>query len=119
MKSILSILMLIAVFTQLLWGSRYLVDYYVNSDYYKARCINKDLPQLNCDGKCILALKIKAQSKADTENTEVILPISSEYTWVSYLIKFSIQVTPETQKSSLYLNRYSRLFEWNIFKPPV
>ncbi len=118
MKQIFSLVMLIAVFTQMLWGSGYLLDYYVNTDYYKEHCVNKELPQLNCDGKCILAKKIKQQTSKQTDPA-VITPISSEYTSYALTFSFVKNDPPADLKLSLYFNRYTHLFEWDIFKPPV
>lgn len=43
-------------------------DYELRKDYIiKVYCINKNLPELHCDGKCYLAKKI-AQSKEKDEN---------------------------------------------------
>lgn len=118
MRQLFSIVMLIAVFTQMLWGSGYLVDYYVNTDYYKSLCVNKEMPQLNCDGKCVLAQKIKKQASAKNESI-LIIPISSEYISNVMIVSFQKVDTPESPKLSQYINRYSHLFEWDIFKPPI
>ncbi len=112
-------MMLIAVGVQLMWGSGYLVDYYVNTDYYKSLCVNKEMPELNCDGKCILAQKIKTQSDKKTENPETILPISSEYLWNVQAIAFKKQTGIEEPQETRYHNHYVHLFLWDIFKPPV
>lgn len=43
-------------------------DYELRKDYIiKVYCVNKNLPELHCDGKCYLAEKI-AQSKENDEN---------------------------------------------------
>ncbi len=118
MRQLFSIVMLIAIFTQLLWGSGYLVDYYVNTDYYKSLCVNKELPQLNCDGKCVLAKKIKQQAN-EKNDPVVVIPISNEYTWGALNISFLKTDTPDAPKLSQYINSYSHLFEWDIFKPPI
>ena len=118
MRQLFSIVMLVAVFTQMLWGSGYLVDYYVNTDYYKSLCVNKELPKLNCNGKCVLAKKIKQQASEESDPM-VIIPISSEYTSDTLNISFIETDKPESPKLSLYINKYSRLFEWDIFKPPT
>ncbi len=111
--------MLMAVFVQLMWGSGYLMDYYVNTDYYKSLCVNKERPELNCDGKCILAQKIKKQSDNKDDNPQTIQPISSEYLWNVTAIAFTKQTAIEDPQETRYYNQYLLLFMWAIFKPPV
>lgn len=46
-----------------------LVEYLVNQDYIaEFLCINKDRPQLNCDGKCYLAKKLNEQDEKKRKN---------------------------------------------------
>lgn len=45
-------------------------DYYVNTSVYAAHCINKDKPQLHCNGKCRLSKKLQQENKKDQDNTE-------------------------------------------------
>lgn len=45
------------------------VDYSLHKEYIqKVLCINKSRPQLNCNGKCVLAQRI--QKELDAENAE-------------------------------------------------
>lgn len=45
-------------------------DYYANINAYAARCINKDKPQMHCNGKCRLSKKLQQENKKDQDNTE-------------------------------------------------
>lgn len=81
MKRLLSHIMLLSIVTHMLYSSGYLLDYYVNTDFYKANCINQDRPELHCDGKCILAQKIAAAAQQDQQDAKdkTMLPASMEY----------------------------------------
>ena len=64
---------LTALFLVLLYGialikpAMPLIDYYTKLDAYLEQCINKDRPDLQCKGQCILMQKIKAlNGEADT-----------------------------------------------------
>lgn len=47
-----------------------LVEYYANQDFFaKVLCINKDKPEMACNGKCILMQKLKRVSAAPAEQT--------------------------------------------------
>lgn len=52
-----------------LYNSMVMVYYEVNYDYYIEHCENKTLPQLHCDGKCILAQQLiqEEESSSPTE----------------------------------------------------
>lgn len=42
----------------------FLVDYHFNRDYYEALCVNKDKPEMHCNGKCELR---KEASQSNSE----------------------------------------------------
>jgi len=53
-----------------------LVEYYTNQDFFaKVLCINKDKPEMACNGKCILMQKLKRVSAAPAEQTPDTPPI--------------------------------------------
>jgi hypothetical protein len=72
MRSFIAYLLLFAIMLPTLspWGT---VAYFnINRNYIaKVLCENRDRPQLNCNGKCYLAKKLKQQQdKKDKETTE-------------------------------------------------
>ncbi|MCL8536518.1 hypothetical protein M9991_06515 [Chryseobacterium gallinarum] len=101
-----------------------LVEYAVNYNYIKdVLCINKNKPELHCNGKCYLS---KALAKTnDTESLPLgkiknsgqkildtyILPEITEIVYSEKNLFFSFNFTYETT--------YSFLFLKPVFKPPV
>ena len=74
MRSFIAFLLLFAILLPTLspWGT---VAYFNINRNYIARvlCENRDRPQLNCNGKCYLAKKLKQQQeKKDKETTEQV-----------------------------------------------
>jgi len=74
MRSFIASLLLFAIMLPTLspWGT---VAYFNINRNYIARvlCENRDRPQLNCNGKCYLAKKLKQQQdKKDKETTEQV-----------------------------------------------
>ena len=74
MRSFIAFLLLFAILLPTLspWGT---VAYFNINRKYIARvlCENRDRPQLNCNGKCYLAKKLKQQQeKKDKETTEQV-----------------------------------------------
>lgn len=88
-------------------------------------CINKDMPELNCDGKCYLAQQLnKASNSNDTENDKYLNVISQSFMPVYFSayqdVKFQSCLFKENKESKLvYLNNYSFLQELNNLKPPI
>lgn len=81
MKSIISLLLSSIIFLASFQNSLFYVDYQLNPDYYKALCINKQKPELQCNGKC----QVKNQSEKETS------PISE--------IKYSFELNIVPSKS--------------------
>jgi hypothetical protein len=72
MKNALAYLLIFATLlpTVSQWGT--IAYYNVNKEYIaRVLCVNRDKPDLHCDGKCYLAKRLKAQQdKQDKETTE-------------------------------------------------
>lgn len=111
--------MLLSIMIQLLWGSGYLMDYYVNTDYYKEQCVNKDIPELNCDGKCLLAEKIKQQQQESQEGTSHMLPITTEYTFSCSAVTFDPIEPYQHGQDVIYFEHYAYSSLSKVFKPPI
>ncbi len=108
-----------AIVVQLQWRSGYLVDYYINTDSYRALCVNKALPEMNCDGKCILAEKLKKQKQQKKDESNVmLLPISFEFTFISYITEIQEVISHQVISYALYYSFYTFLSQIDIFKPP-
>lgn len=45
-------------------------DYYLNKKDYLVRCVNKNRPQLKCNGQCLLMKKIRAKEQKDQDDAE-------------------------------------------------
>lgn len=65
MKSIITILLSSIVFLASFQNSLFYVDYHLNKDYYEALCINKQKPELNCNGKC------EVKKESEKENSPI------------------------------------------------
>ncbi|WP_338870210.1 hypothetical protein WBJ53_22155 [Spirosoma sp. SC4-14] len=73
------------------WGT---IAYYHANKAYIARvlCVNRDKPELHCDGKCFLAKKLKEQQdKQDKETTERVqnLPVLQLFCQANPLFQFT------------------------------
>ncbi|MAU15206.1 MAG: hypothetical protein CMH46_06650 [Muricauda sp.] len=82
-------------------------------------CENKDRPELNCDGKCMLAKMLQAQ----TDDDERPMPIIGwEEVLVFYMDLPSYNIhngMEENGNSFYYMNSYAYRFIGTLIKPPM
>ena len=83
------------------WGT--IAYYQINKEYItRVLCENRDRPQLNCNGQCYLAKKLKAQQdKQDQETSEQVQNIPSLHLFASPLALFAFLKT--------YFSKHRRL----------
>lgn len=114
--------MLLAITIHIFWSSGYLVDYYTDMDAYKALCVNKDKPALQCDGKCILAQKIAAADQAKSQKDEAELPpipvVSTQYMIAAFTMIFDLP-NLVMYYQQYWQEPYFKSFIKTIFKPPT
>lgn len=120
MKIFVIILTLIMTFKPVLP----LVDYAVNYDYIsEVLCINKDKPELKCNGKCHLQNELAKASDDSSEqnNQENNLKISQVEFSSLHVFSISISAISEPLESNipLFNNNYSYLPSYSIFHPPL
>jgi len=96
------------------------IDFKLNQDYIsKVLCINRDRPQLDCDGQCILMQKMKSTQDADhpeqsQSSKTQLLEIFSELTALFLPMSFpSVQEEFFPYNESVSVENFS-----SIFHPP-
>lgn len=70
-KQVITVFLLLIWFSQL--SGRYFVmlDFYLNQDFIaQTLCINRDKPQMHCNGHCQLSKKLNEESKKNQESPE-------------------------------------------------
>ncbi|MDQ6477606.1 hypothetical protein [Dyadobacter sp. LHD-138] len=125
MRSFITSILLLAIMLPTIspWGT--IAYFHFNRDYIaRVLCENRDKPQLNCDGKCYLAKKLKQQQdKQDKETTERVQnsPVLQLFTQPVFAFDFlhSESFFGDEQKVSFYYNllRYSTPC-FGILQPP-
>src|SRR5690606_7429922 len=96
------------------------VYYSLNREGFIAQlCENKDRPELNCDGKCMLAKMLQAQTDGD----ERPMPIIGWEQLTVFLVKlpsYNLQIELGIDPTSFqYSNNYSYQFTLKPHKPPI
>lgn len=54
-------------------------DYLINIQDYIASCVNKDKPEMHCNGQCQMAEKMQEENNNDKNNPQTNLEISVVY----------------------------------------
>lgn len=81
-------------------------------------CENKDKPELNCDGKCMLAQMLQAQSEDD----EPMPIIGWEEVLVFFVVLPSYSMSPEDnheRHTVQYVDLYTYHYTPRLIKPPM
>lgn len=114
-------ILLVALTLQSFYRSIMAVDYQINLPDYIAKCINKEKPQLHCDGQCMLIKKIREKEKEDTKKNLVIYEYSTHYVHKEQTAFTAYQPNEEIIEKtfSLYLIDYRFTYDKPIFRPPI
>jgi hypothetical protein len=122
MKRILPILFLLAFVTTSLKQYYPYLDYSINKNYISEfLCVNKDKPELRCEGKCHLNKQLKKINTEDNGN----FPIPSPNEEVSSILFFQsdrpisfVIITESDLKKSNYNASFVSSFQLEIPTPP-
>lgn len=114
---------LLLVFTmQTFYASGFTLWFYANRKAIaQEHCINKNRPELKCDGKCFLSMKMKEAGHHQDENAPLQvkqLLEGSPYTLFNSSIDFNI---PDTRIVHVcgYTSAYDYLHSNSLFRPPL
>src|SRR5699024_11009918 len=96
-------------------------DYYLNTAAYIAQCINKEKPQMHCNGKCQLENKLEETDENDSQKPvknnnqlhEVILFLDD--------LELFNYLNLETRNKSFFRPQTAKTKErpHSIFRPPI
>ncbi len=96
------------------------VEYAINYDYIsEVLCINKDKPELHCNGKCYVMNQLKEQKSEDLKS----LQISMEEYPIGFVEIVSIDIPKKifciTKKTHFYQQNYTYIADNSVFHPPT
>src|SRR5690606_758806 len=114
-------ILLVALTLQSFYRSIMAMEYQINLPEYLAKCINKDRPQLHCDGQCVLMKKIREKEKEETKKNLVVYEYNALYVHKEHIIYTMYQPKEEINPNhfSPYLIDYIFSYNTSIFRPPI
>ncbi len=100
--------------------------YELNIDYITQKyCVNKEKPQLECNGKCHLAKELNTiTSDLSDENEEnrtsyVLEVFSPLFLEVQSLFNLEMAQDQFSKHTFFYKNKYVSVLEYDLLKPPI
>jgi hypothetical protein len=121
LRFILSITLALLILLNSLGRVFIVLEYQLNKDYIaKILCINRDKPQLACNGKCHLKKQLQ-KAEEQEKKTANSAEGKSEMPWLCYMASFSLQ-TPVFKLIptivGVYLMAHTTAHPFGIFQPP-
>ncbi|TYP97699.1 hypothetical protein BC792_102121 [Sphingobacterium allocomposti] len=114
-------MLLVALTLHSFYRSIMTLEYQIHLPDYIAKCINKDKPQLHCDGQCVLMKKIKEKEKEETKKSLAAYEYSAHYIHKEKTFFTSSLPHMDIMKEPLspYLADYRFNYHTAIFRPPI
>ncbi len=114
-------LLFVALTLQSFYRSIMAVEYQIHLPDYIAKCINKDKPQLHCNGQCELMKKIEEKEDKEAKKNVVVYEYSSLYVHNGSIALALPQLQEVTDQGrfSPYLIDYRFNYHAAIFRPPI
>lgn len=114
-------MLLVALTLQSFYRSIMTVEYQIHLPEYIAKCINKDQPQLHCNGQCVLMKKIEEKENKEAKKSLVVYEYSSLYVHSAHIALALHKPQEETNQNlfSPYLVDYRFNYHTAIFRPPI
>ena len=110
---------MLILMSNLRFSSMYVYYSLDREGFIEQLCENKDKPELNCDGKCMLAKMLQAQ----TDEDEQPMPMIGWEDVLVFFIDLPSYTMPnsneENRNSFYYMDFYSFRFNDTLFKPPM
>lgn len=121
MRRFFTYILLVSLTLQSFYRSIATMEYQIHLPEYIAKCINKDKPELHCDGQCILMEKIREKEKEESKQNLLVYEYSSLYVnkeYTAFTMKQPVDDTLDTP-SFPYLASYQFDYNTPIFRPPI
>jgi len=121
LRTLCTYILLLALTLQSFYRSIMAVEYQIHLPDYIAMCINKDKPQLHCDGQCVLMKKIREKEKEETKKNLLVYEYSALYVHKErpVLTLYRPNEEPLDKPFSPYLIDYRFNYNTPIFRPPI
>jgi hypothetical protein len=124
-KKIIGAMLFVSMAFKMLMAPIFFVNYELRKDYIiKNYCVNKNRPEMHCDGKCYLAKQIqKAEQEDEKQATNNFISklltlelIQKNNLFANYFLAKGF--SEKSIQNFQYKNRISHLHAFSFFHPP-
>lgn len=122
MKVLMTLCFVILYMVALLRPAYPLVEYYMKLDQYKQACINKERPQLQCNGQCILMQRLRALNQ---ENQTPVPPTPGKVNFEDYPVsipetthRLAVSIYTDLPKFQFAEPKAINIYLTDVFRPP-
>ena len=101
--------------------SALLVSYYTlfTDDFIENFCVNKDQPELNCDGKCFLSKMLNKSDQDEGRQETIAISLAQlEFIFKPFQDADLSLLSKATKNDFHYNVRYSSVFSYTADRPP-
>jgi hypothetical protein len=101
------------------------LDYEIRKEFIiKNYCVNKNKPELHCDGKCFLAKKIQAQTDKEEQSAlqnfiYKLLEINTFESQSNFSFDNQTEIKDSSVKNYFFAEQTTLEFSSSIFHPPA
>lgn len=118
MKQLVAYILMLCLSNQMFLAAGYMIDYYADIESYKAQCINKDKPALQCDGQCLLSEKIAATQETNHSDQSVNINFNLEYLAGAFQMHHA-DFPSHSEHRGLLDMLYAYQAATSLYKPPI
>lgn len=88
---------------------------------YLAKCINKDRPQLHCNGQCVLMKKIAEKERKEAKKNLVAYEANAFYVHQESTVFTLSEQYEDTEKQQVLPHIADYTFDYlsTVFRPPI
>ncbi|WP_182995324.1 hypothetical protein [Pelobium manganitolerans] len=121
LRSICVYILLLTLTFQSLYRCIMTADYELYVADYIAQCINKDKPQLHCNGQCVLMKKVKEAEKEQNKKNLLVYEYSALYVQEESKVLNMHCWTEELElpQFPVYRSTYAYNYYASVFHPPL
>jgi len=122
LKRVFSILFLGVYLSVLIKPLVPILDYIINYNYIKTvLCVNKDKPEMHCNGQCHLKMMIKKETQEENQNSKFpkIEINKIQFNFTEQVASLNVTYIHKKQKPNSKTSLISHLVTSRVFRPPV
>lgn len=119
MKQVMSIVLILLLSAQCLIQLGFVASYQFNKEYIvKSFCKNRDIPEMNCEGKCFLKKRLADAEKHERQASGIEKQLEMPLFLIVIDGHTAVGSFARTESNPSLITNYMHITYVNIFHPP-